>query len=150
MWSIPIEYSTDNIYLSKIIDSEELLNPELCINNIKLIIQWYWIIIEPFLFGLVGTGINILSLNVILLGKTVGLLFGGFVFRFIGVQLALINTKFDKYERLFVGISWFPKGSVQAALASTILDAATTENNALYIEWGNEIISIAVISILIT
>jgi len=105
--------------------------------------------LEPLLFGLIGSYIDFFTFDFSIVGKAIIVLLIGLVFRISGVLIALIGTDYDLYEKIFVGISWSPKCTVQAALASLILDAATQNDNQLYIAWGKQIITIIVTFILV-
>lgn len=120
------------------------------INNIGLNVQWIWTACEPLLFGLIGASVDINKIDKYIVAKAIGMLVIGEIFRIIGVILALIRTDYDIYEKIFVGISWCPKGTVQAALSTMILEAATYVDNEVYIEWGNQVITIVITVVLIT
>ena len=46
--------------------------------------------------------------------------------------------------------AWLPKATVQAALGGNILEKAKEEDNAEYINFGNKILTISILSILVT
>ena len=71
-------------------------------------------------------------------------------FRNVGVQLALIKTKLNIKERLFVSISYLPKATVQAAIGGCLLDLGNTLKNPQIINAGVIVLSVAVVSILFT
>jgi len=100
-----------------------------------------WVGAEVFLFILVGAVVDLSSLQsyawVIIL-----VLFIGLIIRFIGVQVSLFKSKLTLNERLFTGIAYIPKATVQAAIGSIPL--------SLGLSSGNIILSAAVLAILIT
>jgi hypothetical protein len=58
-------------------------------------------------------------------------------------------------ERAFVALSWLPKATVQAALASDPLESilkskSGEENYDEWVKWGNDILTTAVFSIILT
>ena len=53
-------------------------------------------------------------------------------------------------EKLFIGLSWIPKGTVQAAIGPIALDMARDRSDAEIIETANLVLTIAVISIVLT
>lgn len=63
---------------------------------------------------------------------------------------------FTARERAFFAFSWIPKATVQAAIGGIVLDTARSlggisdENRALYQEYGNIVLSMAVMSIILT
>jgi len=100
-----------------------------------------WAIAEIMLFVLVGAAVDITVLvNVGLL--SILLIIIALIFRMIGVWIALIRTKFNKKEKLFIAISYTPKATVQAAIGAIPL--------SLGIASGNLILTIAVLAIIIT
>jgi len=100
-----------------------------------------WVIAEIMLFVLVGAAVDITVIaNVGLLALL--LIVISMVFRMIGVLIALIRTKLNPKEKLFVGISYSPKATVQAAIGAIPL--------SLGISSGNLILTVAVLAIIIT
>jgi hypothetical protein len=108
-----------------------------------------WVVSEIFLFTLVGASIQIeYALRV--LGWALLTILIGLTFRNVGVQLALIKTKLNIKERLFVSISYLPKATVQAAIGGGLLDLGNTLKNPQIINAGVIVLSVAVVSILFT
>ncbi|MCK5739075.1 hypothetical protein KAH55_07835, partial [bacterium] len=68
--------------------------------------------------------------------------------RSIGVQLCLLRSHFNIRERLFIGISYLPKATVQAAIGATPLMAMKAAG--MNTQPGELILAIAVLSILLT
>jgi solute carrier family 9B (sodium/hydrogen exchanger), member 1/2 len=89
----------------------------------------------------VGTVVNLSSIKSYI-GVIVLVLFSGLIVRFVGVQVSLIKSKLTSNERLFTGIAYIPKATVQAAIGSIPL--------SLGLSSGNIILSAAVLAILIT
>jgi len=100
-----------------------------------------WVASEVFLFILVGAVVDLSSVQSYVWLIIVVLLFG-LISRFIGVQTCLIKSNLTFKERLFTGIAYIPKATVQAAIGSIPL--------ALGFSSGNIILSSAVLAILIT
>jgi len=100
-----------------------------------------WVFAELVLFVLVGAAVDvsvIFSLGLLALGMLVVELLA----RFLGVQISLIKTKFNKNERIFTGFAYLPKATVQAAIGAIPL--------ALGVPSGELILAIAVLSIVVT
>ncbi len=100
-----------------------------------------WIFAELMLFSLVGASLNLsasLDFGYVLIIIVVLAL----IIRFISVILCLSKSSLSMKERLFVGFSYLPKATVQAAIGPIPL--------ALGLVIGDLAISIAVISILIS
>ena len=100
-----------------------------------------WVFAELVLFVLVGAAVDLsVAIDAGLLALV--LLSVGLLFRFSGVMLSLIKTNLNKNERLFAGISYLPKATVQAAIGAIPL--------ALGVESGELILAIAVLAIIIS
>jgi NhaP-type Na+/H+ or K+/H+ antiporter len=106
-----------------------------------------WVFAQLLLFALVGTQVNIpVAVNAGLAGAAIILI--GLFGRSIGVQLCLIRSHFNIRERLFIGISYLPKATVQAAIGATPLMAMKAAG--MNTQPGELILAIAVLSILLT
>lgn len=70
------------------------------------------------------------------------LIFGGLVFRMIGVRLSLVKSPFDRSERFFCMIAYTPKATVQASIGGVPL--------TLGLASGEIILVVAVLSIMLT
>ena len=100
-----------------------------------------WILFELLLFVLIGAALdlsNVLEVGVNGLLLILGLL----IFRILGVLIANLSSDLTLKERLFVGISYIPKATVQASIASIPLSLGITN--------GNTMLTIGVLSILVT
>ncbi len=100
-----------------------------------------WVIAEIMLFVLVGAIVDIsIMANVGLIA--IALIFIAMSFRMIGVYISLIKSPLNQKEKLFVGFSYMPKATVQAAIGAIPL--------ALGFSSGILILTVAVLAILIT
>jgi len=100
-----------------------------------------WVFAELVLFVLVGAAVDIsVAIDAGLIA--LALLAIELTFRFVGVQFCLIKTELNQKERIFSGISYLPKATVQAAIGSIPL--------LMGVPSGELILAIAVLSILIT
>jgi len=100
-----------------------------------------WVFAELVLFVLVGAAVDI-RIAFAAGGFALLLLVIELSFRFLGVQLCLIKSKYNKNERVFAGISYLPKATVQAAIGALPL--------AYGVPHGDLILALAVFSIIIT
>ena len=100
-----------------------------------------WVFAELVLFVLVGSLVN-LEVAFTAGALAILLLFIELLFRMIGVQLCLVGTNLNQKEKIFTGISFIPKATVQAAIGAIPL--------TLGMENGMLILAIAVLSIIIT
>lgn len=100
-----------------------------------------WVFAELILFVLVGAAVDIsLAFGVGLIALV--MLLVQLVARFGAVQLCLIQTPLDQKERVFSGISYLPKATVQAAIGGIPL--------MLGVPAGELILALAVLSIIVT
>jgi NhaP-type Na+/H+ or K+/H+ antiporter len=100
-----------------------------------------WVFAELVLFVLVGAKVDIsVALDAGIFALV--LLFVEVSFRIVGVQLCLIKTSLNQKERLFSGIAYIPKATVQAAIGAIPLAAG--------VESGELILALAVLSIIVT
>lgn len=100
-----------------------------------------WIFFELLLFVLIGAALDLS--NVLEVGANgLLLILGLLIFRILGVFIATLSSDLTLKERLFVGISYIPKATVQASIASIPLSLGITN--------GNTMLTIGVLSILIT
>ena len=100
-----------------------------------------WLGAEIFLFVLVGATVNlryVASAGV----SAILLILGVLLFRMTGVAISLIKTELSKRERLFCMVAYTPKATVQAAIGAIPL--------SMGLECGNDVLTVAVLSILIT
>lgn len=52
---------------------------------------------------------------------------------------------------MFVSVAWLPKATVQAAIGGEVLDMALANNASdLHMSWGKDIVTLAVLAILVT
>ena len=100
-----------------------------------------WVFGEILLFVLIGAAVNI---RVIFESGHIGVLIViiGLIGRLIGVTTALYNSNLNTKEKLFCGISYIPKATVQAATAGIPL--------AMGVPHGDTILAIGVLAIIIT
>ncbi|GFR84744.1 mitochondrial sodium/hydrogen exchanger 9B2-like [Elysia marginata] len=119
-------------------------------NPVEDVVAVLWMIFQPLLFGLIGSEVKISSLE----GGTVGLglavLSIGLGFRSLVAFLAVYGTRLNFKERLFIPIAWLPKATVQAAIGAVALDSAKEVNDKELIQLGEQILTLAVLVILIT
>ncbi|CAL1260984.1 unnamed protein product [Larinioides sclopetarius] len=95
------------------------------LEQIERIIGVMWIILQPFLFSLIGAEVSVQNLQSNL-GSTVLALLIGFTFRIITAAFASYGGGFNLKERLFIAVAWFPKATVQiltGAVLSIIMTA---------------------------
>merc|ERR1712045_698783 len=118
-----------------------------------------WIILEPVIFALIGTEIQVHKIDFAVLGYSLIVLVGALVIRMIGTYFAVTCGTLTTKEKIFMAFAWLPKATVQAALGPIFLDLVLKMNQDDWEalgdrdEWlgmGNDILTLAVLSILIT
>lgn len=100
-----------------------------------------WVAAELLLFVLVGAAVDIRTVHSAGLNSIL-LIFLALGIRMIGVSIALIPSKLNLKEKLFCGVAYLPKATVQAAIGGIPL--------SLGLASGNVILSVAVLAILIS
>lgn len=100
-----------------------------------------WVVAELMLFALVGATVDIRYVRQAGFA-TIMLIFIVLAVRMFGVYISLLNTNLNSKERLFCGIAFLPKATVQAAIGGLPLAAGVGA--------GNTILTVAVLAILIT
>lgn len=139
-----------------------------------------WIILEPVIFALIGTEIQLHKINPQKLGLSIAVLVVALLIRMVATYGAVSGGNLNRKEKIFMAFAWMPKATVQAALGPIFLDNVgkikdslwETEENKLawiadnpgknisewnhlgekevWVEWGEDILTLAVMSILIT
>jgi NhaP-type Na+/H+ or K+/H+ antiporter len=100
-----------------------------------------WVAAEVLLFVLVGATVD--SNYAIQAGLfSIAIVLWALLFRMIGVYVCLLKTKLSNKERLFCMLAYTPKATVQAAIGAIPLSMGLVT--------GQQILTVAVISILIT
>jgi NhaP-type Na+/H+ or K+/H+ antiporter len=100
-----------------------------------------WVAAELLLFVLVGAQVDIdVAWDAGLAGTAI--IFTGLAARSVGTYLSLMGTNLNRPEKLFSVVAYIPKATVQAAIGAVPLAAGVGA--------GEEILAIAVLSILIT
>lgn len=110
---------------------------------------------QPLLFGVIGSAIKFANLSPATIPRSILLIFIGLCIRLPAAFFACSFGALDFKEKLFIALSWMPKATVQAALASdpleTILEHKQDEANFdEWEKWGNDILTTAVFSIILT
>lgn len=100
-----------------------------------------WVFAEIVLFVLIGAAVNIkVIFDSSLIGIAIILI--GLIGRMIGVRLALIGSDLNNKEKLFCGLAYIPKATVQAAMAGIPL--------MMGVPHGEILLAIGVLSIIIS
>merc|ERR1712025_916214 len=128
-------------------------------NPVSKTFKRMWIILEPVIFALIGTEIQVDKINLETLGYSILVLMLALVIRMIGTYTAVLGGALNVKEKIFMAFAWLPKATVQAALGPIFLDNVLRFKEDKFDqlgdrqEWigmGNDILTLAVLSILIT
>ena len=117
-------------------------------NPVSNIFTKMWIILEPVIFALIGTEIQIDKIEPSSLGVLV--LWGALDLRMIGTFFSVSCGNLTNKEKVFMAFAWMPKATVQAALGPVFPDNAIKYGRKEWEPMGAEILTLAVLSILIT
>ncbi len=119
-----------------ILNQHEVLAKRLSVKYSKI-----WVGAEMLLFVLVGAAVNITYI-----GKAgvmaAGLILAALIVRMSGVWICMLKTNLSPKEKLFCGIAYLPKATVQAAIGGIPLISGVAA--------GEVILAAAVIAIIIT
>ncbi|CAH8826819.1 unnamed protein product [Trichobilharzia szidati] len=122
-----------------------------CLNSMRRTMAVTWWFVQPILFTLIGSEVNITHMPGGSTGRGLGAFFISLFFRLLATILAVLPSKLNMRERLFVGFAWLPKATVQAAIGPVALDTARRSNaSAEIIGYGEQVVTLAALSILIT
>ena len=100
-----------------------------------------WVAAELLLFVLIGAVVNpdyLFSAGVPILA----VVFFALLFRLAGVWLSVWKTPLNRKEKIFCGVSYLPKATVQAAIGAIPLNMG--------LQCGEIVLTVAVLSILFT
>uniref|UniRef100_A0A7S1KR58 Cation/H+ exchanger transmembrane domain-containing protein n=1 Tax=Percolomonas cosmopolitus TaxID=63605 RepID=A0A7S1KR58_9EUKA len=114
-----------------------------------------WIVAQPLLFSLIGSAIDVSTLKWSVVGYGVGIIATGLVFRMISVFVVSLCccSSLNLKESLYMLVVFLPKATVQAALGPIPLGMALQQDygdGSLQIEWAENILTLAVLTILLT
>ncbi|XP_014479555.1 PREDICTED: sodium/hydrogen exchanger 9B1-like [Dinoponera quadriceps] len=106
-----------------------------------------WYFVQPILGGVIGADIDFRNWVVSRFGIYLACTLVGVLTRSTTAFLTTLRMPFTWKERLFVAISWVPKGTLQAALAPMAFERARHEGDPAKIELALDVVRISVIAI---
>ncbi|TNN06996.1 Sodium/hydrogen exchanger 9B2 [Schistosoma japonicum] len=122
-----------------------------CLNSMRRTMAVTWWFVQPILFSLIGSEVDILHMPGGSTGRGIGAFLLSLIVRLGATLVAVLPSKLNMRERLFIAFAWLPKATVQAAVGPVALDTARRLNsNAEIIGWGEQVVTLAAIAILIT
>ena len=84
---------------------------------------------QPYLFGLLGTAVLLSDLKPSYVSGGCVLVFSGLLLRAAATFVCTLTTDWNFKEKMFTCITWCPKATVQAALATVALDYINDKDN---------------------
>ena len=119
-------------------------------NPVEKTVKKMWIILGPVIFGLVGAEVQADKLDGTTVALGLAVLVGAVIIRMFITYFAVYCSNFTWKERLFFSFAWMPKATVQAALGPIFLAKARAANlDPVILSWGEQIVTISVLSIVI-
>jgi NhaP-type Na+/H+ or K+/H+ antiporter len=114
---------------------------------------WRWIM-EPLLFVTVGSTLDFSTLTTGTIPKALIIIFTGLILRMILTYIAMNGFGYSWREKLFYGIAWTPKATVQAALSAAPLTLIQdlkvgAPDYDVWVAWGNDILTTGLFAIII-
>lgn len=110
-----------------------------------------WAVVQPILFGLIGAAVVLADIQAEYVGYGLIVIVAGLAIRLGTTYLAVSSGQFNRLERAFIALAWIPKATVQAAIGALALDLARENQlGAEAIEYGNQVLTLAVLAIVIT
>ena len=113
-------------------------------------LETFWLIFQPFMFALIGIEVKLSGIKGSAIGWVLLTLAITQVLRTVSAIAVVFGANLNLREKVFIGMAWSPKATVQAAIGSIALDMARERNDAKSIELATLVLTIAVISILVT
>uniref|UniRef100_A0A0X3P1B4 Sodium/hydrogen exchanger 9B1 n=1 Tax=Schistocephalus solidus TaxID=70667 RepID=A0A0X3P1B4_SCHSO len=121
-----------------------------CVKTMRSFMATLWWFVQPLLFCLIGADVAVEKVRIDVVGRGIAAIACALVCRLFATFLAVTPSHLTYRERIFVAIAWMPKATVQAAIGPLALDAARKVGEAKLIDWGEQILTLAALSILIT
>ncbi|CAK1603264.1 unnamed protein product [Parnassius mnemosyne] len=124
-------------------------------NPVATAFEIFWMLFEPMLFSITGAQVVIADLEPHLVVVGCGILLTCVVLRVIVTSVCAVRSNLNMKEKVFVGLAWMAKATVQAALGPVALDEVrkkATEGEPLLelVNYADIIITICIISIVVT
>ncbi|XP_073949665.1 sodium/hydrogen exchanger 9B2-like isoform X3 [Choristoneura fumiferana] len=124
-------------------------------NPVSNIFRILWIFFEPILFAFTGAQITISALDPEVLKMGAICLISCLVLRVIATFLVSFGCGLNNKEKLFIGLTWMAKATVQAALGPAALDlinSGQTSGAAVADEtsYANALLTVSVLSVVIS
>ena len=90
-------------------------------NPVTKTFQRMWIILQPVIFALIGTEIQVDKIDLPTLGYSLLVLVLALIIRMFATYVAVMGGELNVKEKIFMAFAWLPKATVQAALGPIFL-----------------------------
>ncbi|XP_053615518.1 sodium/hydrogen exchanger 9B2-like isoform X3 [Plodia interpunctella] len=125
-------------------------------NPVATAFEIFWMFFEPMLFAVTGAQVVIaeLPLQLVLVGS--GILVVCAILRAILTSVCAVRSNLNTKEKIFVGLAWMAKATVQAALGPVAVDEVgkmlnvTDEKRAELMNYAEIVVTVCIMSIVIT
>ncbi|CAD1479948.1 unnamed protein product [Heterotrigona itama] len=107
-----------------------------------------WRLVQPILVGVIGADIELVNWCPSRFGLHLLCILIGLMGRSAAAYLTTWRTSFTWKERLFVVVSWLPKGSIQAALGPMAYEHLRNEKFSEELGMAEDIVKVSVVTIL--
>ncbi|CAK0757076.1 hypothetical protein CVIRNUC_002510 [Coccomyxa viridis] len=119
-------------------------------------VRWFWrFVMMPLLFGLVGTSVDLKTLDTSIIPRACAIVVSGLAVRMPVTFIVMLGSKLNFLEKLFFAIAWSPKATVQATLANLPMDqvqSTYSKSDPAYADnmrWAEDALVTAVFCIII-
>ncbi|XP_026751966.2 sodium/hydrogen exchanger 9B2-like isoform X2 [Galleria mellonella] len=124
-------------------------------NPVSNIFRILWIFFEPILFAFTGAQITISALDPEVIKMGAICLISCLVLRVIATFLVSFGCGLNKKEKLFIGVTWLAKATVQAALGPAALDLVNSGQTSGILPSDEEkhskaLLAVSVLSVIIS
>ncbi|XP_066582278.1 sodium/hydrogen exchanger 9B2-like [Prorops nasuta] len=109
--------------------------------------SYAWHFMQPVLVGVIGADIDFSHWSLESFGMYVFCIISGLVVRGVSAFFTVFKTDMTRKEKLFVALSWLPKGTMQAALAPMSFERSTKNGIAQNINFATDIVRMSVVSV---
>ncbi|XP_060802236.1 sodium/hydrogen exchanger 9B2 isoform X2 [Amyelois transitella] len=125
-------------------------------NPVATAFEIFWMFFEPMLFGVTGAQVVIaeLPLQLVLIGS--GILVVCAILRALLTSVCAVRSNLNTKEKLFVGLAWMAKATVQAALGPVALDEVgkivglDAAQHEKLVGYAEIVVTVCIMSIVIT
>ncbi|XP_060570321.1 sodium/hydrogen exchanger 9B2-like [Ruditapes philippinarum] len=120
-------------------------------DEVSSVMALAWLIVQHFLFGLIGSAVDVSKIESSTAGLGIATLGIGLVVRSVFSFTVTIGTGFNIKERVFITMTWLSKATVQAATGGLAIAEVMLSDkpHADDIKYGTDVLTISVLAIII-